>query len=66
MYGIGLHKIEEPAKPYGQSTAQLLQILVQVMTERLSGETRSNLAAAHFLMCLSGMSSPESLTIPRR
>lgn len=48
MYGIGLHKIEEPAKPYGQSTAQLLQILVQVMTERLSGETRSNLARCTF------------------
>lgn len=38
MYGIGLHKIEEPEKPFGRHISHLLGVLAEIYTERLSSD----------------------------
>lgn len=43
MYGIGLHKIEEPEKPFGKHISQLLEVLAEVYTVRLTQEAISNM-----------------------
>lgn len=43
MYGIGLHKIEEPEKPFGRHTPQLLKVLAEVYTARLTLEAANNM-----------------------
>ena len=40
MFGIGLHKMEDPTIPFGRNTAQLLEVLADVMTQRLIYENQ--------------------------
>lgn len=40
MFGLGLHKIEEPTVPFGKHTTQLFEMLVDVVGRRLNDESR--------------------------